>query len=474
MTVPSETTRSTYTGNGVTTAFSTGFYFQSADQVRVRTTPSGGVESIKVEGIDYTVTTPALGSGAAGSITFTSAPANLTAIVIERVVELKQETSFRTVGNFSPAVHEDQFDRLEFQIQQVKRDLDDTVLGSSSASIAAGSGLTSTGSGPVTLHVGAGSGVVVTADAVAVDFASAGSPAVVQSDAVAGAQGVATKASRSDHSHVVVTDVPGYVSIGDVRSQGTSTALARADHVHEFPAPAAPQDVSKSAASAGGSTVAAREDHKHDIVTAAAVTLTDATNAEGVAVSLARSDHTHSHGARGGGTLHAAATGAAAGFMSAADKAAFDVISASAARVRADANTAQAWVAGAAAAVVQFNQDNVAGLFFDRSANFDTTTYRFTAPRSGYYYIGFWLSASKSGGGNWVAGDAIQGALYRNGVFLAEGPDAVAWAALTNNLKFSQQVVVQLTAGDYIEVKCSCTGSNMATAKGQLHIAELP
>jgi len=54
----------------------------------------------------------------------------------------------------------------------------------------------------------------------------------------------------------------------------------------------APLDVDKTAASIGVSARAAHEDHKHDISTASAVSV-GATNAEGVATSLARSDHTH-------------------------------------------------------------------------------------------------------------------------------------------------------------------------------------
>lgn len=52
--------------------------------------------------------------------------------------------------------------------------------------------------------------------------------------------------------------------------------------------------------------------------------ITDAAGSAGVALTVSRSDHTHAHGSRGGGTLHAAATGATAGFMSAADKAKLD------------------------------------------------------------------------------------------------------------------------------------------------------
>ncbi len=63
------------------------------------------------------------------------------------------------------------------------------------------------------------------------------------------------------------------------------------------------------------------------IPTAAGITITDASNSEGSATTLARSDHTHAHGNRGGGTLHAAAVGGgspANGFMSGADKVKLD------------------------------------------------------------------------------------------------------------------------------------------------------
>lgn len=60
------------------------------------------------------------------------------------------------------------------------------------------------------------------------------------------------------------------------------------------------------------------------IPTDVAVTITDFTNAEGVSSFLTRSDHTHAHGVRGGGNLHAVATTIANGFMSATDKVILD------------------------------------------------------------------------------------------------------------------------------------------------------
>jgi len=58
--------------------------------------------------------------------------------------------------------------------------------------------------------------------------------------------------------------------------------------------------------------------------------ITDLTNVLGVSGAAARGDHTHAHGVRGGGTLHALATIGLAGFMSAADKSKLDGISAGA------------------------------------------------------------------------------------------------------------------------------------------------
>lgn len=141
----------------------------------------------------------------------------------------------------------------------------------------------------------------------------------------AAAVGVATDAARADHKHDIDTAAPGTVTFGGA-AEGAATSLARSDHTHALTAPGVPANVTKAAAVAGVSANVAREDHKHDVDTAAAVELTDSTNAEGTATSLARSDHTHAHGNRGGGTLHAAATISVAGFMSSADKTKLDGI----------------------------------------------------------------------------------------------------------------------------------------------------
>ena len=54
--------------------------------------------------------------------------------------------------------------------------------------------------------------------------------------------------------------------------------------------------------------------------------ITDSTNVNGTGPGYALEDHQHSHGNRGGGTLHANATGATSGFMSNLDKTKLDGI----------------------------------------------------------------------------------------------------------------------------------------------------
>lgn len=320
MTVPTEVSRSTYVGNGVTDKFSTGFYFLAASELKVKLTPSGSVETVLTLGVHYTVTLPA-SVGADGEVTILTPPGVGDDVVIERDVDFTQLTSFRTVGSFEPSVHEDSFDRAIFAVQELDRRVGDLESAGAPGSVVAGDGLFFSAS---TLHVGAGDGIDVAVDSVAVSYGAAGQM-VAGLGTIANNAGADPQAARIDHRHKVDTAAPptNAVQAGQVAAEGTASTLARSDHTHRV-ACDVPVNVTKAAAAEGVAANLARSDHKHDVSTAAAVELTDSSNAEGVATSLARSDHTHSHGARGGGNLHAVATGAAAGFMSAADKTKLD------------------------------------------------------------------------------------------------------------------------------------------------------
>jgi hypothetical protein len=312
MAVPSETSQKTYSGNGVATAFSTGFRFLKNSEVVVKQKTGSGSYATKTEGTHYTIA--GADSGADGTVTMATAPPVGDTLLIERTVPVTQPTAFSAQGNFSTKVHEDQFDQLVFICQQLARRVA-TLEGLSGlpASTTAGAGLVVVGT---SVDVGAGDGITVNADDVAVSYGNASSMNEVQT--AAHFAGNESLAARIDHRHKARTAAPaaGSVLIGNAAAEGAGLGLAREDHVHPVPAPGAPANVTKAAASAGASANFARQDHKHDVDTAAPSSVGTA-NAEGVAASLARSDHVHNHGAQTDGSHHAVASGAAAGFMSA-------------------------------------------------------------------------------------------------------------------------------------------------------------
>lgn len=83
MSLSSTTSRQSYAGNGVTTAFSFPYYFlANADLVVKRKVNSTGVETLLVLNTDYTVT--GAGVQAGGTVTTTAAPATGTTLIIYR------------------------------------------------------------------------------------------------------------------------------------------------------------------------------------------------------------------------------------------------------------------------------------------------------------------------------------------------------------------------------------------------------
>jgi len=321
LTVPSESSSTSYTGNAATTDFSTSWRARLAAEVRVTLTLSGGSPVVQTLDTDYTIdNAPEDGSSAAMTVSFLAAPAQDAEVLLERDVSFTQDTSFRTQGSFAPKVHEDAFDESVYRDQELDRRISALESAGAVGSVVAGNGLAFAGD---VLNVGAGAGIVATADAVAAAF-SDGAPTAV--DAAAADDGSADYVARSDHKHSATTaSSTGAQTVGGAASAGTGTPLALATHVHAF-ATQAPSDIAKQAAAAGSSGKFADAAHLHQVSTAAAVELTDSANAEGAATSLARSNHTHSHGARGGGTLHADATITVAGFLCAADKVKLDAL----------------------------------------------------------------------------------------------------------------------------------------------------
>ena len=184
--------------------------------------------------------------------------------------------------------------------------------------------------------------------------------------------GVAATAARADHAHAhgaqtdgslhaaATTAVAGFLSstdktkldgvaagatntplssaaaqaVGTSSSAGVSTDAARADHVH---AHGAQTDATLHAVATTGANgfLSAADKTKIDGVasgatntplSAVAAQNVGTTNAVGIATSAARADHVHAHGVQADGTLHAVATTAVAGFLSATDKVKLDAL----------------------------------------------------------------------------------------------------------------------------------------------------
>jgi hypothetical protein len=112
MSVGSGVPYNAHTGNGLTTVFAYGFTLLDADDLVV--TIDGVVTSA------YTVS--GLGVAAGGSITFSSAPANGTAVLLQRVIQLVRSTEYPTNGDLLAETVNGDFDRLWMAVQNVDSD----------------------------------------------------------------------------------------------------------------------------------------------------------------------------------------------------------------------------------------------------------------------------------------------------------------------------------------------------------------
>jgi hypothetical protein len=129
MTVASTTnTAGPFSCNGSVTEFSFNFKtIESAsdnDYIQVRKiTVADGSQEVLTENTDYTL---ALTNGGedGGVVTISPALSSEYEILIQRVVDLDQETDFENQGGFYPNVHEDSFDKLTMITQQLDETLD--------------------------------------------------------------------------------------------------------------------------------------------------------------------------------------------------------------------------------------------------------------------------------------------------------------------------------------------------------------
>ncbi|MDP1824902.1 MAG: hypothetical protein Q8L48_16720 [Archangium sp.] len=446
MSVNTETSRSLFTGNGATLNFVTGFYFRLTSEVVVTLTPSGGTPVVQTEGVHYNVT-PCTGVGQAdGEVDMVTAPPAASELKIERTVPFTQATSLRQAGAFDPAAHEDQYDEVVFQTQQLHRRLSALESAGAVGSVVAGNGVAFTGT---TLNVGAGAGIQANADTVEVLYGAAG--AMTQVSSAAANAGVANTAARIDHKHDVKTDVPVAVVAGAANAAGSGVSVALANHEHAA-AVGAPVAVDAAAAVTGASGNFSDANHKHQVTVAAPAEITDTTEVEGVATSLARSDHQHGHGDRGGGTLHAnAVSGGAAGFMSGADKAILDGLATARPRVRANQVVAQA-IPNAADTQIVFEVEE-----YDTALAYNPITGLFTVPagQGGYYSIEAMLHFAAT---VFAGASSVASFVRVNGSPVVQGGFSEEPAAGTFRPGLTLATTLLLVAGDTLAISVYSTG----------------
>jgi hypothetical protein len=124
MTLTTTDTSSSHVGNNVTVLFNVGFQFFNSDEIAVyKRVISTGVETLQVEGTDYTVTG---GDGLDGQIDFTvdaAPPADTEEIHIRRVTDKTQENDFTPSQVFPNASVERALDRSVARDQEDAADI---------------------------------------------------------------------------------------------------------------------------------------------------------------------------------------------------------------------------------------------------------------------------------------------------------------------------------------------------------------
>jgi microcystin-dependent protein len=116
MTVSTTTTKSQYTANGVTTAFTGAFRILNQAHVAVTLTSPAGVDTAQTLATDYTVTGV---GGASFTVTFNVAPANGHRVTLARNVPLTQDLDLILNDEFPSTEIESALDKLTMAAQQV-------------------------------------------------------------------------------------------------------------------------------------------------------------------------------------------------------------------------------------------------------------------------------------------------------------------------------------------------------------------
>lgn len=122
MTVTNATLESSlFSGNGVTTAFATGFQFDNEADIQVILRASDGTETVQTLTTHYTVS--GAGNSAGGTVTMVTAPASGKKLRIVRSLDYTQGTDYTEGTAFPAATHEAALDKLTQLTQQLAHEL---------------------------------------------------------------------------------------------------------------------------------------------------------------------------------------------------------------------------------------------------------------------------------------------------------------------------------------------------------------
>lgn len=122
MSLPSQQSSATYAGNNsAVTPYPITFKFFTASDIVVTLTDIAGLVTILVPVTDYAVTGGDSEVGATGSLTTTLPIVATTAVLIERTVDIEQETELTDLGKFPSQAVERAFDYLTMVCQQIAR-----------------------------------------------------------------------------------------------------------------------------------------------------------------------------------------------------------------------------------------------------------------------------------------------------------------------------------------------------------------
>jgi YD repeat-containing protein len=120
MTIPNQTSRISYTGDGSTTAFAVPFYFQANTDLVVYLQDTSGNQFLQVLGTNYNLSGATLSAG--GTCTFVTAPTSGYLVAIYRDPPVTQTTSYNNNDPFAAKSHELALDKLT-TLEQRTRDM---------------------------------------------------------------------------------------------------------------------------------------------------------------------------------------------------------------------------------------------------------------------------------------------------------------------------------------------------------------